>query len=147
LNLLKYILGLLAAGLFFNSCIEPPNFDNSPLITEVQLTKSVLQSGMDTFQVIIYFKDGDGDIGLPTDSTVNNLFLIDSRTDFQYAFTIPEIQENGNINDISGDLRINMFRLPGTTDTDTISFEVYLFDNALNQSNVVTTPSILINCN
>jgi len=146
----KYFILVFFIAVIFTACIDPPQFSEVPEITNITASKYQLQSGVDTFQLKIDFQDGDGDIGLDSDSTENNLFLVDSRTAFQYAFTIPQIPENGNIKDISGNMTINMFPLtclPTAGDTDSIYFDVQIFDNKDNASNVFTSPLFLIDCN
>jgi hypothetical protein len=55
---------------FLGSCLNPPEFDNSPQIAFESISFQKGTVGVrDSLKVTISFKDGDGDLGLASDST------------------------------------------------------------------------------
>jgi len=168
-HIYKTIL-LIIFSFFLVRCVEPPSFGVVPEITDVIIsTDSTLTDNtlnVDTiicnqkFYMHIFFQDGDGNIGLPPDVSVNNLYITESRTDFTDAFTIPEIQENGKITDISGSIKIMLTEacisfngitpIQGCTlddvSTNTINYKVQMKDNEGNTSNEFNSPNLIIKC-
>lgn len=158
-NFLSKIICFIIFSFLFVRCVEPPSFDIVPKITDITFSADTVDCNSDFF-MYIYFQDGDGNIGLPADSAVNNLFLTESRTNFTDPFTIPEVIENGKITDISGtinvalkELCINMEDLtqrPGCTLEDiainSISYKVQMQDNEGNMSNEFTSKELIISC-
>ncbi len=112
--------------------------------------------------ISIDFEDGDGDLGDLPDDTLDNFFLVDSRTGFVDRFNIPSITPDGSVRSISGIvditipseccLPINPGGIPCSVidteynPTDEVIFDVYVIDRAGNQSNIVQTPPITIIC-
>ncbi|MFH1319055.1 MAG: hypothetical protein ABII90_00165 [Bacteroidota bacterium] len=118
------------------------------------------------------FTDGDGDIGLNDgdtlppysdckDSTCNNVYInriginngnLSELLSFDYR--IPDITPAGQNKTLKGEIEVELdIRLPviiitddyDTITYDTVIYEVYIYDRALNQSNIITTPSIVLN--
>jgi len=159
INFIYKILGLVILSFFLVRCVEPPSFDIVPQITDITFSADSVDCNSDFF-MYVYFQDGDGNIGLPTDSAVNNLFVTESRTNFTDPFTIPEVEENGRITDISGTINVALSELcinvddltqrPGCTLKDininTISYKVQMQDNEGNMSNEFTSPELIIVC-
>jgi len=152
-------LSFIVLSFFFVRCVEPPSFDIIPQITDITFSADTVDCNGDFFMYIL-FQDGDGNIGLPTDSAVNNLFITESRTDFTDPFTIPQVEENGKITDISGTINVALNELcinvedltqrPGCSiegvDINTISYKVKMQDNEGNMSNEFTSPELIIRC-
>jgi hypothetical protein len=150
------------------SCVKPPDYPREPYIEYVGMNKLVIAQGNlnsppDTLEVYFSFTDGDGDIGLPEDSTnVFDAFLTDSRDGFTHTFRLPVIPEQGTGNGISGEITLRLpNRLPlcctfpdGSTaclrnerfPTDTMSFIVQMRDRAGNFSNKARTETFTILC-
>ena len=110
----------------------------------------------------LYFTDGDGDIGLSKNDTIppfdynvfvnyfemrqDSLTLIDVSP--PYHIRIPNLTPTGQNKSLKGDLVWNVSILPkGPTQrkSDTIQFELKLFDRALNESDLVSSGLILLN--
>ncbi len=62
---------------------------------------------------------------------------------------IPPLLDKERQNPIEGTIRYNIgglfYDVIGINKKDSIRFEVFIYDRALNQSNVITTPAILVN--
>lgn len=159
INLTYKTLGIVIFTFLFVRCVEPPSFDTVPQITDITFSADTVNCNSD-FEMFISFQDGDGNIGLPTDSAVNNLFITESRTSFTDPFTIPEVEENGRITDISGTINVVLNELciniddltqrPGCSiaeiNINTISYKVQMQDNEGNMSNEFTSPELIIRC-
>lgn len=161
---LKILLFITFTALVFAACIETPDFDIVPEIEFVGMTKDTLNQGVfqeDSLTVVFTFKDGDGDLGDDSDAAVNNVFFIDTRTDFEdNSFRIPFIPEEGSANGIEGTVRISLFTtcciFPDGADPctpsstypyDTVQYRIYITDRAGNKSNEIITDPIILRCN
>lgn len=157
-----YIYIFILVSLFsLSACIEPPKYSDIPEITAVEFNKTGISSGTEKFELHIFFQDGNGDF----DGGVNNLFITENRTCFTDVYTIPAIERNGNIDDISGtillpdlvELCVLEWKNQTETDclpfkkvntiTDTVKYDIQIKDNAGNESNVFTSPELYIICN
>lgn len=157
-----YIYIFISVSLFFlTACIKPPKYSDIPEITAVEFNKTGISSATEKFELRIFFQDGNGDF----DGGANNLFITENRTCFTDVYTIPAIQRNGNIDDISGtillpdlvELCVLEWKNPTETDclpfekvntiTDTVKYDIQIMDNAGNESNVFTSPNLYIICN
>jgi hypothetical protein len=62
---------------------------------------------------------------------------------------VPPLLDNARQGPIEGTLRYNIgglfYDVLGINRRDSIRFEIFIYDRALNQSNVITTPAILVN--
>jgi hypothetical protein len=62
---------------------------------------------------------------------------------------VPPLLENARQGPIEGVLRYNIgglfYDVIGINKRDSIRFEVFIYDRALNKSNVITTPAVLVN--
>ncbi len=133
------------------SCLKPPKFSETPLIEFVSINSTQVQQQVDSIQMIISFKDGDGDLGSLESDTSTNCFITDHRPgkpDYTYTYKIPFITPKGTTKDISGTIAIN---LPGITcipfhTTDSVTYKIVIMDRAGNKSNEVQTPVIIVNC-
>ncbi len=65
--IIKYSLFLFSACLIWSGCTKPPDLPDTPSIEGewVQFTEA---NGPDSLIISIYFKDGDGDLGLTSDN-------------------------------------------------------------------------------
>jgi len=161
LSIINYQLSIVLIVLSLTACIEPPKYSDIPEITNVEFNKTGISSATEEFQISVFFQDGDGDF----DGTANNLFITENRTCFTDAYTIPAIERNGNIDDISAmifipeliELCVLEWKNPTETDclpfkkintiTDTVIYNIQIKDNAGNESNVFTSPELYIICN
>ena len=155
------LFAFLLVGLFLGGCIKAPDYPLEPVIEFAGLTKDTLdqdQFNTDSLIVVLNFTDGDGDLGSENDV---NVFIVDRRTDFiSDRFRIPRLDKAGSNNGISGELYLTLYTTcctypngappcePSTEfPTNTLSYEIYIVDQARNRSNSVITPEIVIRCN
>lgn len=104
--------------LLMSSCSEEPDFEESPLISFLDISldtiSQTVQGEGDVFEVTISFEDGDGDIGNFGDQSgiTTNAFFWDARypldvrdtSNAHHRFVIPQIPEQGSANGISGEI-------------------------------------------
>jgi len=162
---LFFFLSFLAVlSAFFNGCMKKQSFPDTPAISyesfEVLVdTANVVRTGILT----ISYQDGNGDIGLSAADTFAP-YQKGGQYYYNYVITLFE-KQNGVFNKV--DLAIPFsLRIPVLTpndpnkaikgfivDTmglypppihDTIKFEAFIYDRALNKSNVITTPEIIL---
>lgn len=158
---MRIILSFYAC-LFLVSCITAPNYSDIPEISFVRFDKDTISQGIgdDFVQLELFFTDGDGDIGFAQQELKTNLQLIDRRTGNVYDnFKIPEIPPEGTGNGIEGTMYLRVFNtcclydiavsgceMPNYIPSNELSFDVQLTDRAGNQSNIVTTGTIILTC-
>jgi len=113
--------------------------------------------------ITISYTDGDGNIGLYGSDTVeplkynfylkfmqklNNQLVEVKPVDTSVTFNarIPILTPNGRNKNIKGDITmyLELYFARQLLQSDTIAFEIYIKDRALNQSNVVETPLFII---
>ncbi|HMP30601.1 MAG TPA: hypothetical protein PKD85_13430 [Saprospiraceae bacterium] len=155
---------IIACFLSIISCSTSPNYSPIPELTFVGFDKVSMRQGsvnQDSISLIIDFKDGDGDIGSPSNDNSINLFVIDNRTNQNYDFfRLPAIPEKGANNGVEGRIFINLFSTccifsdgaPPCTrradvPTNLVSLSVFMIDRAGNRSNTVVTSEFSLLCN
>ena len=163
---MRYFFLLVSAIglLLFSSCMKKESFSDIPQIEFAGWT-SVYDTGLFAKRGIlaITFKDGNGDIGLNPGDT---LPPFNKEGDYYYNYLISYFEkQSGTYVKIDLDPPFSA-RIPVLTpddlkkaikgfivDTlqmnphplfDTIRFELCIYDRALHQSNVVTTPDIIL---
>jgi hypothetical protein len=156
----KLVLFIVLLTLFF-ACKKSESFSNIPYL---EFTKYELKDSVDALgnitklcELHIYFTDGDGDIGLFESDTIPpydyNLFVNyfemhqDSLTlidvDPPYHIRMPNLTPTGQNKSLKVDLKYDVdvtYR-----NSDSIKFELKLFDRALNESEWVSSPLIILN--
>lgn len=115
----------------------------------------------DSVFVFLSFTDGDGDIGMANGSDSFDIQVSDNRTGgISDRFRLPEVPEQGANNGIRGEVQLKIYTTcclfpdtgippcskPEMFPTDTLTFDITIFDRAMNQSNTVTTESIILFC-
>lgn len=163
------ILFILANSFGCKKTIGP--FSDVPNLTYTGHNSIVGPDGSDSIIEISFdFTDGDGDIGLDVNDTLPpfnlgsqyffNLFIsVDEIVDgvkkpildpilldeVQFNSRIPVITPKGDDKAIDGTFTadINTDFAPGNS-SDSVIFEIFIYDKALNKSNVITTPIIHI---
>jgi hypothetical protein len=149
-------------------------YDTYPLIPHIDLLslqKISDTSGIDQRGIIgLSFTDGDGDLGLTADQNTGkfqyNIFVkyfeMQKGTFKEIILTTPNPQTgkpdtlwfNGRIpyltpvgksKAISGEIYDTLFINNYSSPYDTIKYQIYIQDRALNKSNVVETPPIIVN--
>jgi hypothetical protein len=159
-----FFILLSSSGLL--SCIKQEDYPNEPTIGFVQFVTAYDTSAFAVKGILsVSFTDGNGDIGLRPGDT---LFPYDRGGQYYYNYVLTFFNKvNGVYTQIDLDppfsARIPVLNpdYPGKpikgviTDTinlqlvphpgyDTIRFEAFIYDRALNKSNVITTPEIIL---
>jgi len=143
-------IGTLLLLLFCSSCIEPPSYPIEPVITNITLNQNSFSQNAENIRMYIDFTDGDGDIGSEDeDNSPINLIMTDSRSGYEYTAKIPFIPPNGNVEDISARLTVDIDQyttcFPDKTQ-DTLFFSVQMIDRAGNLSNLFDTEEMIMLC-
>jgi hypothetical protein len=147
------------------SCKEKEKYPVIPFIETPSLTKIPSASGIDEKGVLKFsFTDGDGDVGLAESDTLSpfnpgSTFYYDlfityyEKQHGQYVpvvlpmtnnSRIPVLTPNGENKSIKGDIEVELFINNPNSNYDTIAYDVSIADRALNISNVIRTPDIII---
>ena len=156
------LLALLLASL--TACIKKEQYSTVPHIEYGQFATLRDISGKDSIGAItISFTDGDGDIGLYAGDTVEpykydyylkfmqylNKQLVEVKpadTNLNFNSRIPVLTPNGRNKNIKGDITmyLQLYYARPVLQTDTIAFQIYIKDRALNKSNIVQSPLYII---
>ena len=156
----KIVLFIVLLTLFF-ACKKRESFSDIPYLEfrHYELKDSVDALGNITklCELHIYFTDGDGDIGLFNDDTIApydyNLFvnyfemyndsLQQINVNPPYHIRMPNLMPTGQNKSLKVDVTYDVditYR-----NSDTIKFELKLFDRALNESECVSSSLIILN--
>ena len=149
-------------------------YDHYPIVPHIELNsfqKFADTLGVDQIGVIgLSFTDGDGDIGL-TEAQNTGVYQFDLFIKYfekqkgvfkevilttpnpltgkpdtlWFNGRIPYITPVGKVKAISGQITDTLFINNFVSPYDTIKYQIYIQDRALNKSNVVETPEIVIN--
>lgn len=158
-----FIISILI-GILFNSCKEWVNFNKVPYLEFVSLTKIDDGTSIDKKAILIlYFTDGDGDIG--SDETFdsgspnqndffityyakrNGEFVTFPELEMMYNARLPRFLSSDNPEPLEGEIEriLDIYNMnPVSPDVDTIRFECWIVDRKLNESNHVFTDEILV---
>ena len=125
---------------------ELPNDILSPIpqISLIDVSPTSVQALDDEIRFEVQYQDGDGDLGSSDDT--KNLFIQDLRIDNPHTFHLQQLAPDGANVPIQGTFVVT---LPFTILTDNateqnVRFEIYVVDRAGNQSNILTTPEIVV---
>lgn len=144
---------LFLALLGLNACKKDDNFSEVPHIEY----KDFVAMG-DSAHIILNFTDGDGDLGLGDSDTAGNFryncfiryFEKQNGTFVERTFSPPfnfriPVLNDGKAKALSGEIKVSVapFYYDFLSDFDTIRYEIYVKDKALNESNHITTPEII----
>lgn len=164
-KLIIYLFLVIITVLAMNSCIEREEFPDIPRISFKEFTK--IDNGMsydDQGILTISFTDGDGNIGLadgdtfppynPASMYYYNFFItyyekqngeyIAVEIPFQNNARVPLMNEDGSDKPLQGDISIELYINNFSSQFDTIRFTAFIADRALNHSDTITTPDIII---
>ena len=147
---MRYIVLLLTFFVLLQtSCNKETKYSNIPKLTYRGMDRFQIKAG-DTGMVRIFieFEDGDGNIGFGTE----NLFLKDSRDTVFVPFEIPAIDEryepeNGLKGIIQVDYESAFLLLRSDSahaERDTLFWEIYMKDEAKNESNRILTDYLIL---
>jgi hypothetical protein len=146
------------------SCIKEVQYPIEPKIEFKSYERVIAVDGKDSLiKIAISYSDGDGDIGLDATQLDEpykyNYFikfnqLIDGNMvdvlppppndTLTFNGRIPILTPAGKNKNIKGDITMTIDLYFAILQSNTINFEIYIKDRALNQSNIVTTPRLEI---
>jgi hypothetical protein len=162
-TLIHYSFLLFFTGLI--ACKKTDNIPLPPVITFAGFKQYQNSFGKDSIGVmIIDFADGDGDIGY---TPADTLPPFDKKGPYYYNFVIkyferqngvlkevklrgtnnsriPYLTPEGKEKKLTGNIAMNLFINNPLSHYDTIRFEAFIYDRALNKSNVVQTNDIIV---
>jgi hypothetical protein len=169
-----YILLLFCVAV---SCVKPPEYPLEPVITynteagdgfnKTTISQGGLNSISDTLVLTFSFTDGNGDIGFEADTF--DIFIWDSRDNFEEKRRLPVIPDQGTGNGIEGTITLRFpnqpFNICCTYEdgsswecgphpdadnplfaTDTFSYTLQIRDRSGSFSNKVQTEVVTILC-
>ena len=151
----KYLFLLVVVGLGTYSCIKKKTYPSAPEIEYKEFTPYV----GDTADLVIKFTDGDGDIGVASGSSTQNLFVTyyyfnadSGRFTAYYSSALGDTVRNGYIvtapttsyygKPISGEFSVRLQQYRHSMTVKRLKYVVTLEDNAGNKSKPLTTPEI-----
>lgn len=161
----KIVLIFFIAGLIiFSSCTK---FEEYPIIPHIEFVSFAtilnVQQQDSLGYITISYTDGDGDIGLTSEENTPpyqyNFFLdiyeningvqqkiVFPDTSITFNSRIPILTPDGINKSIKGEIEmeLELYIMTPFLDSDTISFEIYIMDRALNKSNVIHSPEFLV---
>ena len=168
MRIIKFLAVISITILVVSSCLK---IEKLPSIPHIEFTRFTIfdtttyLSDYKAGRLVFYFEDGDGDVGLKTpDGSQNDttdLFLtlfrkrggiMDTITDkndplLPYSsYRIPYLERTGVNKILKGYISVTFLYLtysPG----DTIKYDFYIKDRALNESNVASTSAIVVSSN
>jgi len=164
---------VLSACLALFSCRKPDNFDAVPFIEYRDFEQLKSAAGPDSIGILhLYFRDGDGDFGLaPADTFAPfnqgsefyyNFFItyyekqngtwvkiipaapLPGADTVSNNSRIPLLTPEGRIKTLEGDIYMELFTNNPFSPWDTIKYEVSVADRALNRSNQLSIPEIIL---
>lgn len=160
----QILITVCFAIIVWNSgCIVGSGFSDTPEISFISITKDTMVQGDaigDSLNVVISFKDGDGDLGTGASDVFKNFNIIDSRTGAEYAFfRIPDLDIGGSMTGIEGQIDMKFFTsccilpdtevrcIPSTTNPiDSFYLTIQMIDDSGKESNIIETPRIFLSC-
>ena|SRR6478735_116660 len=120
--------------------------------------KSFIQIGNDSAQIAFNFTDGDGDIGSDESNPVQNIFIryyekvngvfqqgMSSGTPTVFTFATKKLNPIGKHKALKGTMKVYLspFYFAGSSDSDTIKYDIQMVDQADHVSNTVETNEII----
>lgn len=139
---------------FFMSCKKAEDISPIPAISYYSMAVVDTSQQSDYLEVAIDFIDGDGNISFYEQDTIKNIryTLFEMKNDtfvkaeiaFPLYYKIPYYEPKGTDKVLQGKIKTK-FYIDDLQTFDTIRFECYIFDRAFNESNVITTPTIVVN--
>jgi hypothetical protein len=162
------VLAILVVVLIVpESCVKPPDYPNTPVITFKSISKNQMRQGTqgeDSLTVVFSYTDGDGDLGFPGNDPQPSIFIQDARDSFpKYSYKIPYVEPQGTGNGISGDISIVLpttcciyvnpqgvklacKNVPAFFTQDEFFYRISIKDRAGHVSNTIATDKIKLLC-
>ncbi|MDX2443808.1 MAG: hypothetical protein QNK30_08405 [Bacteroidales bacterium] len=164
---LKITVWVFLASLLVYSCRKPENYSVIPEIEymsfSIRDTTDLLGNKGLVGELKFSFVDGDGDIGLrqpadsvdPEDPDNTDLFftmyvmkngilteLDEDDLQFPLNYRIPYLEPEGQDPSLKGEIQVEFLYL--LFEYDTIQYDFYITDRALNESNIESTPLMVL---
>lgn len=158
-------VGLTAVALMVSGCLNREQFPNAPKLEYVGtvLNQNLLSEADSIGFVRFRFTDGDGDLGLnPADTTgqfaqgqtyYHNLFVhyfekqnghyVEFIPVFPFHSRFKDLTPKGGDKSLQGQMDVGVFARPGSS-FDTVRYEIYIVDRALNHSDTIVTEDIIL---
>jgi hypothetical protein len=161
----RFLPIIILSVLLLNACTKEEVFPPTPAITFISFDKIANNSTIDDKALLkIFFTDGDGDLGLDDYDTLPpfdtssmyyyNFFIkyfekqhgnfVEIVLPLPFNSRIPRLQSSGNSPSIKGEIELEVNINNPFSPFDTVRFEASICDRALNMSNVITTPEIIV---
>jgi hypothetical protein len=136
---------LVIVALLLSQCKkdDPIASETPDIELESVSSMNVLEGDPLTFR--IKYTDGDGDLG-ENNPDVHNLFLTDNRVNVTYQYRVKELAPEGSSIIIRGhlDVELNSTAITNGSNSQSVTYSIYVVDRAGHQSNTVSTSSITI---
>lgn len=123
-----------------------PPLSDTPFIEFKSVNKTTVQQFTDSLVFIIFFQDGDGDIGFEDADSIA-LNLVDNRVPLTHSYHLPPFAPTGADLSVQGSLNVvlqNTILIDQNSSSETATFTLQLRDRAGNWSNEVSSPTITI---
>jgi len=147
------------------SCLKRENFPNRPQIEFLGFypNPAAMGAGDSLGAVKFSFTDGDGDLGLNEGDTLGenapsqpyfyNLFItyfekqngnfVEVVPPFPFHVRFKRLTSEGGGSELEGEMEVGVTARPGTP-YDTVRYEMYIVDRALQHSDTIVTSDIII---
>jgi len=163
----RYLVISLISLLALVSCTKIEHLSPIPSISYTSFTifdtTDILGNESKAGRLKFYFEDGDGNVGLKVPSegqadSTNLFFTLYRKTDgvmepanpddplYPSSYRIPYMVRLGQNKILRGTISVTFLYL-FYTPSDTIKYDFYIKDRALNESNVASTSEIIISAN
>ena len=153
---MRNLLILFLASLFCFACVKDKTENVVPVLAYIDFEKAGKSpySNQDTAVLKFSFEDGDGDLFRDQKTDPSNIVVIPSYfypdsnkfskgLAFSYVLVTPnEYYKNKSIN---GEIELPLSQFRPSDAIKKIQFEFFMVDMKDNKSNVVTTPTIVLN--
>ncbi len=143
---MRYLYYACISILFFSACSkDETTFPIEPEITLLSAGPTTITEFEDSIQIVIQYRDGDGDIGFENPDSFS-LFVQDARLPDPDNYFVRPLSPIGSNVSIEGTLEINIRNtfLLGSGGQETTYYTIVLRDRAGHYSNILQTPDITI---
>lgn len=164
MKVLNFSVSIIVVLAVFIGCTKIEHISPIPHIAFKSFTvfdslNSDLQTQFKAGKLIFSFEDGDGDVGLSASDTTTDLFFTLYRIKngitapappddplFPSSYRIPYMVRLGQNKILKGSISVTILYLFYSNE-DTIKYDFYITDRALNKSNVASTSDIALGVN
>lgn len=139
-RLYLYILSGLALPALLTSCGKKDHFPSTPDLQFESINPNVAEAGKDTLiSIVCSFKDKEGDIGGFVYFRQSNF------PDFDSTYSLPSLPQQPNMQgNIILQLHSNDIIFPFSSGTDTVTYFLYIKDQAGHTSDTVETSKVVL---